>query len=628
MRKILALFCLLAFASLADAKERPFAELVGPVSVSPVVQQSQVVLPYITWGGDAATFLANGLNTQTQANSLFAAQGLNFKLVNGDNFVEQCRNYLSGKTPYLRCTFGQLGLASEVLGKDQRTKPVVVLQLTYSLGDHVVARNNIKNLNDLKPKNGKKVKICLQKGGPHVTLVDDTLKAAQLTWDDVEIIWVDDLTGAFGSGKGPAESFRKDKTIDICCVITPDMLVLTGGLDSVGKVEGEGEGSVGGAKVVNSTFHMNRSIADIYVVRQDWYSANKDQVQKFVAAYLTSCEKLVALRGEYNANPQALTPEYKGILQFTKDTIGAPEWSLEIDTHGLLLDASFVGLAGNENFFRDSGNIEGFEGKQKSVLDLAVSQGYASNRFGFSPNDFDYKKIADVAGIVYTAPKAKTNRLDAESIDIFPDSNLDDRTLVSFTVGFEANQAEFSVDTYGSEFQRVVEQAAKFGNAVVVIRGHSDPTRMLVDFLKGGMSPSLKGEPPFIKRTGTTGNYQYFIETTEGTKPLDLTQTQLIIKLIQGGAFDNRDPNPRETMQAALNLSLSRADAVKSAIVKFAQDRKVNLDASQIQPVGVGVAEPVIAKPTNPAEAKANMRVEFRLVRIPAEAVKQSDFDF
>ena len=626
MKKVL--FVLFLFVLDTKAYGENFSELLGPVAVQPVSNSEDVLLPYITWGGDAATFLANGLNEVTQANSLFANQGLRFKLMNGDNFIGQCRNYLMGKTPYLRCTFGQLGLASEVLGKDPRTKPVVILQLTYSLGDHVIARNNIKNLNDLKPKNGKKVKICLQKGGPHVTLVDDTLKAVQLTWEDVEIVWAEDLTGAFGSGKGPAELFRKDKTIDVCCVITPDMLVLTGGLESVGKTEGESEGSVGGAKVINSTFHMNRSIADIYVVRQDWYSVNKNNVQKFVAAYLSACEKLVVLRNEFNSSQQQMKPEYKNILQFTKDTIGTPEWSLEVDTHGLLLDASFVGLAGNENFFRDSGNIEGFEGKQKAVLDLAVSQKYASGRFGFNPNDFDYQALAKLAKIPYVSSKAKSNRIDAESLNVFPDSNLDDRTLVSFTIAFEANQSEFSVDTYGSEFQRVLEQTSKFGNAVVVIRGHSDPTRTLVDFLKAGMSTNLEGKAPLIVRTGTVGNYQYFIQTGFGKKPLDLTQTENICKLIQGGALDRCDPNPRETMQSALNLSLSRADAVKSAIVKFAQDRKINLDSNQIQTVGVGIAEPIIAKPSNPTEAKTNMRVEFRLVRVPAEAVKQSDFDF
>jgi hypothetical protein len=49
---------------------------------------------------------------------------------------------------------------------------------------------------------------------------------------------------------------------------------------------------------------------------------------------------------------------------------------------------------------------------------------------------------------------------------------------------------------------------------------------------------------------------------------------------------------------------------------------------SQIVPVGAGVIEPVIAKPRNLEEAKENMRVEFRIVRVEAEAIAPSDFNF
>ena len=82
------------------------------------------------------------------------------------------------------------------------------------------------------------------------------------------------------------------------------------------------------------------------------------------------------------------------------------------------------------------------------------------------------------------------------------------------------------------------------------------------------------------------------------------------------------------TMQAALNLSKKRADAVRDAVAKFAKQAEVNLDMSQIVPVGAGVTEPVIAKPKNPLEAKENMRVEFRIVRVEAEAIAPSDFNF
>ncbi len=45
-----------------------------------------------------------------------------------------------------------------------------------------------------------------------------------------------------------------------------------------------------------------------------------------------------------------------------------------------------------------------------------------------------------------------------------------------------------------------------------------------------------------------------------------------------------------------------------------------------VQPIGMGIAEPLIAKPRNADEAAQNRRVEFRLVKVQAEAT--DDFDF
>jgi hypothetical protein len=71
------------------------------------------------------------------------------------------------------------------------------------------------------PLKGKK--IACQQGGPHVGLLYDSLGAANLKKRDVTIFWTKDITGE----NGPAEAFRKDETIDACCVITPDMMGLS-----------------------------------------------------------------------------------------------------------------------------------------------------------------------------------------------------------------------------------------------------------------------------------------------------------------------------------------------------------------------------------------------------------------
>ena len=249
-------------------------EDLGAAPVGDVQKTDVLQVPFIFWGGDVATFLANGdLKTKhddltTKSGSPFDALGLKLKLTPGDDFRGQVKDYLAGKTPFLRGTMSQIGQAAEVLNKDPRTQPVVFVQLTWSMGDHLVARPEIKTLNDLKGK-----KIALQRYGPHVGFLDDELTSLGLKWDDIQVEWIDDISG----DKGPAEKFRKDPSVDACFVITPDMADLTGGLDKTG--DGTVK-TVKGAHVVDSTQYKNHSIADVYACRKDFFDKNKDRRRK------------------------------------------------------------------------------------------------------------------------------------------------------------------------------------------------------------------------------------------------------------------------------------------------------------------------------------------------------------
>ncbi len=431
-----------------------------------------------------------------------------------------------------------------------------------------MAREQLKTLNDLRGKDGK-VRIACQQGGPHVGLLFDSLDAAQVKRDEVEIVWVPDLTGE----NGPAELFRKDKTIDACCVITPDLIGLTGGLDSVGS---GAEGTVAGAHMINSTAQMSRSIADVYAVRSDWYQQHQDTVEKFVAGYLKATDQLVKMRNDFEKS-QRMTEDYKKILAMSQSIFGTDVLpTLEVDAHGLLLDCAFVGLPGQLAFFEDQGNLNGFEPKMKKALDLATEWGYASNRTGFAPPGLDYKKIANVAGLAYVTKSAEAGGRIAESFDFAPDADLDDKTIVSFTINFEPNQSQFSADQYGAEFNRAIQAASTFGNAVVVVRGHADPTQTLRELIRSGMEKKL------IKTSGTPPNRKYFLKG----RPLDVDSIDLIVSLIKSGEFEGTQYKPRETMQAALNLSHARAMAVTNSLIEFAKRQQVNLDSSQMQPVG------------------------------------------
>ena len=609
---LICLFILL-LAPRVDAQQR-FADAVGPVTIKEVTAIAPLVVPYITWGGEAALFHANGGLT-TQQGTIMEEIGMNLKLVPGDDFQQQVRDYLSGKSPFLRGTFRMIAQASEAIGRDTRTKPVVFGQLTWSAGDHFVGRANIRKISDL---NGKK--IAIQQGGPHVGMLYDMLKTARLTKSNVQIVWVDELTGA----KGPAERFRNDASIAGCFVITPDMLGLTGGAENIGT---GAEGTVKGARVVVSTATLSRSIADVYACRKDFYDAYKPFVERFFAGYLKGAEGVIALKKAYESSGSA---KYITLLTMMQTIYGREVLpTLEEDAHGLIADCTFVGQPGNIAFFNDPSNtITGFEGFNKAGLDMAVNWGFAKQRYALLPSDLNFNApmFKELLTTTVDAPtQLKQQRFKKEvvraEIETFnEDAVLDEKTLISFTIQFKANQDTFSDTEYRSEFDRVVELASKYGNAAIAIKGHSDPSRTLSVLVKSGLQSGV------LKRTGSRGNYKYFMDG----KSFSLEDTAALMRLIEQKKFGsaNAAESPYQVMKAALKLSEQRGETVKRAIINYARRNNARIDADQIVPVGVGIKEPVIAKPTSPAEAAENRRVEFALIKVSAEAVAVSDFDF
>ena len=141
---------LLSMTSLLYADPQPFKNLTGDVPVNDV-QQGVIQLPLILWGGDLPFLIANG-GVNTKPDSIYGKMGLKIKITHGDDPVQQVKEYLSGKSPFLRMTMRMAGLASELLNNDLKTKPIMVLQQTFSAGDHIVFREDESNLENGKVK--------------------------------------------------------------------------------------------------------------------------------------------------------------------------------------------------------------------------------------------------------------------------------------------------------------------------------------------------------------------------------------------------------------------------------------------------------------------------------------------
>jgi outer membrane protein OmpA-like peptidoglycan-associated protein len=584
-----------------------------PVGPTPLVLPDKPVLvPFIFWGGDVATFHANG-NLETQPNSIFEKLGLKMTLTPGDNFDQQVKDYLAGKSPFLRGTMSMLGQVSDQLTANAATTPVVFMQLTWSAGDHMVGRESIPTLNNLKGK-----KIALQKGGPHVGMLNDILNTTKLGWKDITVVWTDDVSG----DKGPAELFRKDKTIDACFAISPDMSDLCGGLDDVGSGQKK---TVKGAHVVVSTAHMSRSIADVYACRKDFFEKYRGWIEKFAAGLVKGAEELVAAKkkaGEKWADsPNG--KEYVAMIKLAqniwgqdkslKDNVAKAE-----DVDGLISDATFVGLPGNQAFFTKKGNLSGFENKMSMALQLPedpAKQPLKTKPKPFEFANFNYDVMrteGKLTGKAITAPRF------AAEIKIEPE-----KTIYSFEILFQPDQSTFDERTYGKDFQRALEQASLFGNAVVAIRGHADIVNVIFGFEKAAQNGRI------IKAVAGDD----FMVVADGSK-LKLTDTAKILKIIEMNPgltvnLGGQQRTLKNLVDVLRDLSDERSKKVRGAVEKYAKDKGLVLESSQIRTEGVGVSDPAYPNPgDDPKKQAANRRVVFSIIKVPAEKVGSEEFAF
>jgi len=526
-----------------------------------------VQLPLITWGGDIATIYANGNSRTTVKGSIFEKEGLNFKLFREDDFKKQVEMYMRGETPYLRGTMGMINMAVEVLHRDPRTRPVVVYQMTESNGgDTLTVRAfDVKGNPYIRTAKDLKGKtIAVQAYGPHVDYLGKILADAGLSLKDVTIKWTKDLTGTDDT---PAAALRNDKSVDAAMVIIPDATELTSG----GVVGTGAEKSVKGAKILLTTKTANRIIADVYAVRADYFQAHRVEVEKFFHGLLIAEE---SLRGLVK-NKSSRAVEYKKAFTAVADILLDSDKAVA-DAEGLYGDAEFVGYRGNVKFFGDPNYLRNFDKRTAEIQNAFAAIGLLSKRTSLDHAKWDYNRLkaglSDVAGV--EAPKFEKDEV-AKVIDKKQkQGTLTEGELFSFEVYFQPNQNSFPFESYAESFAKVVDLAATYGGAVITVEGHSDP----LGYLKS-------------KKSG---------------------ESDVVLS---------------RTRQAAKNLSMARANAVRDSVIAYARKRGITVDASQFVVVGHGIDKARNGMcgndpcaPKTEQEWRNNMRVEFRIIQIEAES--------
>ncbi len=335
---------------------------------------------------------------------------------------------------------------------------------------------------------------------------------------------------------------------------------------TAGGAVGDGsEDSIRGAQILLSTKTANRVIADVYAVRKDYYQANKNEIEKLVLGLAKAQESI--------ANMKRGTKEYRTLMRASAELLlDAPDATA--DAEGLLLDATAVGMGGNLSFFTDKNNYRNFEQIVKESAQGIKALGVVNKVGTVLKADLNYSQLAK--GVTTTS--TKTSTFDANQIAKVVEAKqklgtLDEGTVFQFEIFFKPNQKSFNESLYQEEFKRVTRLAQTYAGAVITVEGHSDPM--------GYLRKKKSGEGAFV-----------------------LNQIK----------------------QSAKNLSMTRAQQVRAAIVNYGQSQKVAMDQSQFSVVGHGISSPRTGvcgvdpcAPKTEQEWLSNMRVVFRILQVEAE---------
>ena len=492
---------------------------------------------------------------------LFREEGLDITLTLENDFAKQVQAVLDGKTPYLRGTIGMINAAAEVF-KTAGTELVVIVQLTWSTGgDTMTVRLSIRTPTDLQGKT-----IALQLYGPHMDYMANILTSAGIRPAQVSLRWLKELTlptyDTQGTILDAVSAFAADDKLDAVMAISPDALKLT----SNGTVGTGAEGSVKGARMLLSTKTASRIIADVYAVRKDYFDAHRAEVQKFVHTVLRSQEALTELL----ANKPAQQAKYRQLLARSADVLlGAPQATADVE--GMLGDCEFVFHTGNVAFFTGLGTTRTLTTLTEEIQPAFIDMGLMTRRVALQSAGWDYNQLT--AGLkntrALTGPKFDPGRAQQaieKQLAIEPRAWEIEGTLFVIEITFDPNQSVFAEDRYANDYQKALQIAQTYGGALVVIEGHSDPL--------GIQQAQQKGERPEV---------------------LD------------------------QMRQVAKNLSLARANAVRSSFIQYSKDHDVSVDQSQFLAIGRGVEAPRFNPPRTKEEWAANRRVRFVIKQVEAE---------
>ena len=436
-------------ASLVDGSVIPavagVSDYVKPMQNGKLVVQ----FPINVWPGWAPIIVANGGMDPSEASVFARKYGFYIKLSVVDDPVKARDLFAAGQSHILWGTLDMIALFAPELVKDSRTVPVVCQQIDWSDGgDGIVARGEIRSINDFKMKAGKRKKVVLAQNSPSHYFIMSLLIDAGIDPAEVEFRWAGDAPSA-------AKIFVQDKSFDAFVGWAPDIYTVSEG--------------VTGTRLVVSTDSANHLIADVWAVRNDFFRDQPGIVSGLVRGIF---EGVDLVRKDPKAAAQALSKAFSLPAEDCLAMIGKDGGVVEGDAH-------LSNYRENANFFLDPFNPSNFETvwnrastiyKSLGAIDNVVPPGKVKASQVLARMSEEYKDVRDLGQPTFK-PGALFKNLEAETGQILTKAVI---------IQFEPNKAMLNAQydaTIPATLEEVGKLAGTFGNAYIVVEGNTDASR-------------------------------------------------------------------------------------------------------------------------------------------------------
>ncbi|MGA2864854.1 MAG: OmpA family protein [Verrucomicrobiota bacterium] len=409
-----------------------------------------VQFPINVWPGWAPIIVANAGLEPSDQSVFYRKYGFYVRLAIVDDPVKARDLFAAGKSHILWGTLDMIALFAPELVKDSRTVPVVCQQIDWSAGgDGVVARGNIRNINDLRTTGGKRKKVVLAQNSPSHYLIMSLLIDAGIDPGDLDFKWAADAPAA-------AKIFVSDPTYDAFVGWSPDIYNIT-----------ERDKNT---RLVVTTGTANHLIADVWAVRNDFFRDNPQMVSGLVQGIF---EGIDLVRKDPKNAARALAKAFQLKEEDCINMVGKDGGVAEGDAH-------LTNYRENAKFFLDPFNPANFEVVWNSASTIYKSLGTISTTVpaakvkahsvlaGMSEA---YKEVRDLS-----QPTFRPDALSKLSAEAGAGQVLTKAVMVAFEPNLYVLNSNYDA-TIPATLEEIGKLAGRFGNAYIIIEGNTDASR-------------------------------------------------------------------------------------------------------------------------------------------------------